>query len=1361
MRRFTRRNAFARALGAVALGLLLSTFASGVARADSATVTTLDSFPNPSADGETVRLEALIKGGADGAPVGTVDFTEGGNPITGGDDVAVSRFGAGHTWAIGNLHSCVVTASGGVSCVGKGLWGQNGWNDEQDHNVFTDMGLSSIVAVASGFDHSCALDSSGNVSCWGKNVNWELGTNSNVVDHSSTPLSVNLSTAAKAIAAGDVFNCALLVGGTVECWGNNFDGQLGRGTTGGSFNGELPGPVSGLTNVKAITAGSTHACALLNDGTVKCWGSNDSNQIGNNDGGNDALTPVTVSGLSNVIGIAGGNAHSCALLNDGTIKCWGSNFAGQLGDGSTTTSGVPVDVNDPGIVYVAVASGADANHTCGVRDNGTVRCWGLNDDGQLGNGSQSDEHTPVSTTFHAANNVSLGSRSTCVTLIGGGAECSGNNQDGQFGLGYFGDGPVDPDHPENHHTYIVGPISTLSSGELLTYSRAVLNTAALSTGTHNIVATYSGDVGAYSGSSSNTLSQTVGQQASDIVVVADVNPSTFGQSVTFTATVTGGGPTPTGQVTFKIDNVAQNPLADVVGGVATLTTSALSNGAHTIVAVYNGDDAYFGHTSSDLIQTVNQAPGISSADHITFFVNVSNTFTVTASGSPVAAITVASGSLPTGVTLNDNGDGTATLSGTPTATGDSMFTLKAANGVGADATQAFTLSVSKAASAIVVSSNTPTKVGQTATFTATVTGAGATPTGTVTFSIDGVSQSPVAVISGTATLSTNNMTVGNRSIIGVYNGDGNYFGHTSSTVSHMVSKGATTTTLTPMPSDPDAGQSVGLVAHVTINSPASAPLSGTVTFKEGSTVLGTAPVGPGFVQITHAFPLGNHTITAHYDGSSSLNTSTGTTTLHITKTKTSMTLSASPTVAKPGQAIKFTAHLTSTAGTPTGSVTFKNNNTSATLGTVTLSGGNAVLTTKLPLGTFTISANYAGTATFGDTLASRVVTVTPAVGTEQHVATRTSRNQQYPAIARLVSGFIAVWESDGQDGDGYGIYGQRYKSDFTRNGTEFRISTTTAKQQFSSRVAGLSDGGFVVTWQSQSASSTDYNIYAQRYKSDGKKSGGELVVNTSTTGLQSAPAVAGLSDGGFVVTFESPDGTGNGIGVYARAYSKTSTPKAVARVSTTTSGDQAFADVTGLLNGGYVVTWNSPGIDGNGTGIATQRYTAANAKSGGQTVVNTTMAHDQLYPSIAALSDGGYVVVWVSDGEDGSGYGIYSQRYSKTGAKAGAQGRVNTTTANTQWEPVVAGFSDGGFIVMWSSMGQDGSGYGVYGQVYKASGAKVQTEFKVNTYTTNNQWHPAVTGFSNGEAFGVWTSDGQDGSGGGIYGQRLQMPGVK
>jgi hypothetical protein len=180
--------------------------------------------------------------------------------------------------------------------------------------------------IAAGDTHSCARLSDGTVRCWGANNYGQLGNGTTT--GSSTPVAVNGMTAAVEIAAGGKHNCARLSNGTVNCWGLNGYGQLGNGSTTTFFS--APVVVSGMSTAIDIAAGANHSCAVLSNGTVNCWGDNSYGQLGNGTSGGISRTPVAVSGISTATAIVAGGTHSCARLSDGTVRCWGRNNSAQL-----------------------------------------------------------------------------------------------------------------------------------------------------------------------------------------------------------------------------------------------------------------------------------------------------------------------------------------------------------------------------------------------------------------------------------------------------------------------------------------------------------------------------------------------------------------------------------------------------------------------------------------------------------------------------------------------------------------------------------------------------------------------------------------------------------------------------------------------------------------------------------------------------------------------------------------------------------------------------------------------------------------------------------------------------------------------
>ncbi len=373
-------------------------------------------------------------------------------------------------------------------------------------------------------------------------------------------------------------------------------------------------------------------------------------------------------------------------------------------------------------------------------------------------------------------------------------------------------------------------------------------------------------------------------------------------------------------------------------------------------------------------------------------------------------------------------------------------------------------------------------------------------------------------------------------------------------------------------------------------------------------------------------------------------------------------------------------------------------------------------------------------------------------GEESQVNTFTANQQYDPALAALADGgYLVVWSSDGQDGSGYGIYGQRYGADDAAVGAEFQVNTYTSSNQYVPSVAALDDGGFVVTWASNGQDGSSYGIYGQRYDSAGAAVGSEFRANSYTTGEQNTPSVAALEGGGFVVTWRSANQDGSHWGSYGQIYD--SAGVAVGsnfRVNQTAHNAQYNARVIGTPDGGFWAVWQSFHNDVD-SGIYSQRFSSTGARISSEFRVNSYDSNHQQVPSMGLLADGGVVIVWMSNGEDGSGYGVYGQRYDASGAAVGGNFRANTYTASDQSYPVVTGMPNGGFVIAWMSDGQDGSGYGVYGQHYDPDGVAFGAEFQINETTNLDQDGVSAVTLSDGRIVLAWRSEGQDGSGDGVF----------
>jgi alpha-tubulin suppressor-like RCC1 family protein len=312
-------------------------------------------------------------------------------------------------------------------------WAESGFSVIEP---FSPLGVDAppvqAATIAVGFSHSCALSTQGQVKCWGDNYLGQLGDGT-TLDHFTPVNAVGLTADVQAISSLHKHTCALTIAGGVKCWGYNLHGEQGDGTT---INRLVPGDVVGLTSgVSQIAVGGFHTCALLSSGGIQCWGANWHGQLG--DGStHERHTPVDVIGLEgNVLSIAAGKFHTCALTNEGGIKCWGYNRHGEQGNGATEDRLIPGDVI--GLTGGAAALAPGALHTCALKANGSVVCWGDNMEGQIGDGTTTQRLTPVNVLGlnGGVGALKSGAFHSCALLNSGEVKCWGDNWAGQVGDG--------------------------------------------------------------------------------------------------------------------------------------------------------------------------------------------------------------------------------------------------------------------------------------------------------------------------------------------------------------------------------------------------------------------------------------------------------------------------------------------------------------------------------------------------------------------------------------------------------------------------------------------------------------------------------------------------------------------------------------------------------------------------------------------------------------------------------------------------------------------------------------------------------------------------------------------------------------
>lgn len=321
-----------------------------------------------------------------------------------------------------------------------------GKDGKQVYTIVVNGETLRVTQISTGGAHTCVVTTSQAAKCWGYNGNGQLGNGTTT--NSSKPVTVSgLSTGAVKIFAGNLHTCAIVgsmyVHTSVRCWGNNYFGQLGNGTTTNSLipvtvglsSSDMTGRGSNYTYNATMALGGYHTCLLGGDGSLKCWGANDFGSVGNSNSGVTNITyPEDVTSMaSGVTSVTAGQSHTCAVVN-GAAKCWGNGAYGQLGNGTTTAKNLsPKQV--PGLESGVASVAADGFQSCALTTAGTVKCWGANSAGQLGNNSTTNSLVPVDVVgLSGATSLSLGENYACVTSASG-PQCWGSNNNGQFGNG--------------------------------------------------------------------------------------------------------------------------------------------------------------------------------------------------------------------------------------------------------------------------------------------------------------------------------------------------------------------------------------------------------------------------------------------------------------------------------------------------------------------------------------------------------------------------------------------------------------------------------------------------------------------------------------------------------------------------------------------------------------------------------------------------------------------------------------------------------------------------------------------------------------------------------------------------------------
>jgi hypothetical protein len=374
-------------------------------------------------------------------------------------------------------------------------------------------------------------------------------------------------------------------------------------------------------------------------------------------------------------------------------------------------------------------------------------------------------------------------------------------------------------------------------------------------------------------------------------------------------------------------------------------------------------------------------------------------------------------------------------------------------------------------------------------------------------------------------------------------------------------------------------------------------------------------------------------------------------------------------------------------------------------------------------------------------------------GNEFQVNTFTPGLQGYGIAASFAEGgIVVVWQSVGQDGDDAGVFGQRFDDLGARLGSEFQVSNVTIDGQRYPAVAGDEDGDFVVVWTDDRRDGSGTGLFGQRYASNGARLGAEIQINTFTSGSQGfKSAVSSDGLGNFVVAWTSFAQDGDRGGIFARRFSSSGSPAGGEfQASTYTSSVQGYdVALARQADGSFLVAWDSLAQDGDSWGIFAQPFDASGVPVGSELQVNSftvgPQGGDYASPAIATGADSGFIVTWGSFAQDGSGRGVFAQRFDSLGARLGAEFQVNTYTIFEQAQRVAASAdSAGNFVVAWGSVGQDGSGPGVFGQRFDAGGSTIGSEFLVSSGTLGDQGYGlAIASEGTGDFLVAWGSSPQ------------------
>jgi hypothetical protein len=379
-------------------------------------------------------------------------------------------------------------------------------------------------------------------------------------------------------------------------------------------------------------------------------------------------------------------------------------------------------------------------------------------------------------------------------------------------------------------------------------------------------------------------------------------------------------------------------------------------------------------------------------------------------------------------------------------------------------------------------------------------------------------------------------------------------------------------------------------------------------------------------------------------------------------------------------------------------------------------------------------------------------------GNEFRINQDNDEDEECPSVARTADGgFLVAWEQGVSLGEvALGILARRFDSSGMPAADEFDVTDDTGTSE--PNVATDAAGNSLVVWRD----TTQADIRGRFFDPDGEPIGNDFRIEDFGV----SPAIgkaAGGTEGRFLVAWSDLGVDDSGLGIVGQLVEVGEEPNSDFLINSYTGGDQSEPFVAGNDSGQFLVVWTGyDDSDGDAAGIFAQRLGSGGQRLGRELQVNSYTRDDQSRPNAAFLSDGGFVIVWAGSRRDGANGGIFAQRFSSAGARAGTEFQVNTYTIGDQDTPVVVP-AGGGFVVAWESEegsggdAQDGSEGGIFAQRFGSNGVPIGTEFQVNSYTRDDQGPLAAAATEDGELVIVWESDGQDDHGEGVFGQRFRI----